>query len=277
MSNTPVYQRDRDNTRKYQPVLSSSSSSSPISANRADKNQSVRSNLTPASRVYNHELRINYTRQHRQRRRLRQRPTTLLIDPSILDHDMDHLNGIETFLKNLKKERLVAKRNMLLPNKSKVQVDLEKREMKIAKALHPSIKSMGGMEDSTARTIVEHASKRMSTSGEENRLIDSWEEVENQLEQEIYNCDKKIHRSNERKYRLLKQRQKKMFEVRLNAVVDRQQRELRQKNADESRRRRLDKMGTRKNNSSGGGGGGGGGSFQHLNKESRRVWGKFNA
>ena len=117
MSNTPVYQRDRDNTRKYQPVLLYTSSSSPIAANRADKNQSVRSNLTPASRVYNHELRINYTRQHRQRRRLRQGPTTLLIDPSILDHDMDHLNGIETFLKNIKKERLVAKRNSLQKSK----------------------------------------------------------------------------------------------------------------------------------------------------------------
>jgi hypothetical protein len=193
---------------------------------------------------------------------------------------------IEKWIKDQKKERLNAKRNMLLPNKTKVQVDLEERELKIARALQASIKSVGGgcmgENEAMARTIVEHAGKRMSTPGGENRLIETWEEVEKQLDAEILKYNEKTNQYTERKYQLLKQRQKKMFDVRMNAVVDRHQREVRQEQRLESvsnvqaerladRRRREGTRNTKtakKHNSDVG-------SFQHLSKESRRVWGKF--
>ena len=148
--------------------------------------------------------------------------------------------------------------------KSTAMVELEERELKIAKALQSSLKTHSPMTN-TPETIIQHASKRLSQKGK--RLSDSWVEVISQLDVETQRTFAKGQHRKDRSYRILKQQQKKDLKHQIDTLAYRQemkrrQREVALQNMPTPVRNNASKQ-RRANN-----------DFFHLAVESRRVFGK---
>ena len=231
MKRTPLYRR-KSSIKNIIPLYSPNNPTTLSSRRRArPKSARPKKMASPYQKPYP-EYKTNKRARPKSARAPRN-PKHHLIT-SNLNLDISLPVDLELFIQEQKEERVATKNKInRLDFKTKKLLDLETRELNIARSLQPSVQQLD--DSSTPNDIITHASRRMCSPNKDKRLTDTWKDVTNDLDHEKELMRQKITKARKKKYHMCKKKQDKDFQIQMNGVVYRHEVKSRQKELNRKR------------------------------------------